>query len=87
MKNNYCTLTASETEFEIYHRPLTGEYFRGVIKSWQGKFIVTCTAVSGGNRKYSVLDITDYKHKDKAELLRKIRGFAKRHNFKFKYLK
>lgn len=74
-------------EFEIFQRPATGEYFQGRVREWKGVFTVSCLAASGGNKKFNVLDLINYKNKDRVILIRKIRAFARRHKFIFKYLK
>jgi len=75
--------------FEIYHKPITGEYFRGsIIKanpsfSRPGEYQIVCEAVSGGNKKFSVLDLLGYTGSTKKELLGKVKYFAKKWDFKY----
>lgn len=69
--------------FEIYHEPITGEYFRGSIILWNGEYQITCEAASGGNKEFSVLDLLGYKASTKKELLGKVKDFAKKWNFKY----
>jgi hypothetical protein len=71
-----------ETKFEIWK---TGEYFRGVVRRDRDtqKYYISCEACAGSHRCTEVDTITG---KLKRDVIKKIKAFAKRRQFKFKNL-